>query len=217
MQTKSLNTIESKMETLEETSFRYQVLDAVKKFKTNWINLAKYLYIVKKNKHYKEWGYNEFDAYCSKEIGIKRQTVFKLLGSYYFLTKEEPQFLEDGFLQRKSPRTLPDYEAINILRRAKSNKGLNEEHYNQLKQEVLEKAAEPREVGRQFRSMLWAVKSTDPEEEKRKNRITTIKRLISTLKTLKKEVELLKLLPGKYISEVDRIISSLEKELEVKI
>lgn len=202
------------MEGLDPSSFRYQVLDASRRFKTNWVELAKYLYIIKKDKLYKEWGYIGLDNYCTKEIGIKKQTAFKLLSSYYFLTREDPEFLEEEILQKKDPKTLPGYEAINILRRAKGNKGLTQEDYNHLKEEVLGKAIEPREVGKQYRSMLSLVKNIDPEEEKKIRRITTIKRLIGTLKTLRKEVEILKLLPDKFTKQIDSIISNLELKIK---
>lgn len=192
---------------IETSAFRDQVLEAAKRFKANWIDLAKLLYTVKKDKLFKEWGYISFDSYCTKEIRIRKQTAFKLLNSYYFLTHEEPQSLEDT-------NALPNYEAINILRRARQNKELKDTDYDHLREEVFSKAAEPREIGKQYRSMLWAVKSSDPKEERINRRITTIKRLISTLKTLRKETELLKLLPLKILKDTDRIISFLEEELK---
>lgn len=204
--------IESKMEGIEPSSFRWQVLDAARRFKTNWIELAKFLYEVKKDRLFKDWGYISFDTYCTKEIGIRKQTAFKLLSSYYFLTKEEPQFLEEENLRNKDPKALPNYEAIDIIRRAKGKKELNKEDYNRLKEAVFSNATEPREVGKQYRSLLAAVKSVNPEEERRKKRIITIKRLISTLKNLRKEVELLNLLPDKPIREIDKLIKSIEAE-----
>lgn len=205
--------IESKMEGIEPSSFRWQVLDAARRFKTNWIELAKFLYTVKKDKLFKEWGYISFDTYCTKEIGIRKQTAFKLLSSYYFLTREEPQFLEEENLRKKDPKALPNYEAIDIIRRAKGKKELNKEDYNRLKEAVFSNATEPREVGKQYRSLLAAVKSVNPEEERRKKRMITIKRLISTLKNLRKEVELLNLLPDKPVKEIDRLIKSIESEI----
>ena len=213
MKTKAITDIELKMETIDESSFRYQALDAAKKFKINWIELAKYLYQIRTDKLFKEWGYISFDTYCTKEIGIKKQTAFKLLSSYYFLIREEPDFLQEDNLKTKGPSTLPHYEAVNILRRAKTNKNMNTSDYNRLKESVLQRASEPREVGKQFRSMLWAVKSVDPEKERRNRSIATIKRLITTFKTLKKEAELLKLLPEKLIKEAERVVFSIETKI----
>lgn len=195
------------MEYIETAPLRDQILDAAKRFKANWIELAKLLYTVKRDKLFKEWGYISLDTYCAKEIGIRKQTAFKLLSSYYFLVREEPHVLE-------KEQNLPNYEAINILRRAKQNKDLKDRDYDELREAVFEKTAEPKEVGRQYRSMLWALKSGNPEEERKNRGIATVKRLLTTLKNLKKEVELLKILPDKHINEVNRIISTLEQKLE---
>ena len=82
--TKSIEKIERKMEEVSRDSLRYQVLKSAKAFKTSWIELGQMLYTVWKDKSYKEWGYSGFDAYTSKEIGIRGQTSFKLLKSYSF-------------------------------------------------------------------------------------------------------------------------------------
>ena len=213
MKNKILADIEFKMETLDKSSFRYQILDAAKRFKTNWLELAKYLYQVQEQKIFKEWGYLTFDLFCAKEIGIKKQTALKLLRSYNFLACEEPHFLGPESLGARTPAQLPGYESIDVLRMAKRNKDLKPEDYNQLKERTLEQAAEPKEIGRQFRSMLWAVKNANPEEERASRRRITIKRLLSTLKSLRKETELLNILPDKIIKDTASLILSLEKEL----
>lgn len=196
------------------SSFRDKVLETAKQFKTNWLELARHLYIVKKDKCFKEWGYIDFDKYCTKELAIKKQTAFKLLSSYYFLTQKEPQFLEEEILHKKDVKNIPSFEAIDVLRRAKAKKDLSEGDYGHLKEAVLEKSMEPREVGKQLRSMLWAAKNVDPEAERINRRVAIIKRLLGTLKTLRKEVELLKILPDNIIRDTDKVIEKLEMELE---
>lgn len=214
MKTKALSNIESKMNEIDESSMRYQILNSARNFKTSWLELAQYLYSVNKDKLFKSWGYISFETYCVKEIGIKKQTASKLLNSYYFLSKEEPQYLDEDIRKEKPPVSLPDYEAINVLRKAKKNKGISDTDYGRLKENVFEKAVEPKEVGKQFRSMLARMNEVDPEEERKTRRISTIKRMITTLKNLKKEVEILKLLPEKILKDTDKIILSLEENLE---
>lgn len=213
MRTEGRDIIEAGVENVNGVSFRNQVLAAARRFKSNWVELAQYLYKIKKDRLFKEWGYSTLEGYYTKEIGIKKQTAFKLLSSYYFLTREEPHFLERNNLESGNPRTLPHYEAVNVLRRAKANKELKENDYKRLREDVFEKASEPREVGKQFRSMLWAAKSIDPEKERVQRRLVSIKRLLSTFKSLAKEAELLKLLPGKIIKEAEKVVSSIETEI----
>ena len=93
IKTKSIKNIEEKMENLPTETIRHRVLQSAKNFKASWIELGQSLYTVYKDKLYKNWGYLTFDAYTSKEIGIRKQTALKLLRSYYFLEKKEPDYL----------------------------------------------------------------------------------------------------------------------------
>jgi hypothetical protein len=207
---------ESDVGDLDNALLRNKILDVAKRFKTNWLDLAKHLYVVKRKKLFKEWGYIDFEGYCTREIAIKKQTAFKLLSTYYFLTHEEPRFLEEEIVQKDDPRTLPPFESIDILRKAKAKtkKDLSEDDYNQLKDAVLEKSIEPKEIGKQFRSMLKAVKDVDPEEERINKRVATIRRFVGTLRGLKKEIEVLKLFPDRILKDINNVIVSLESELE---
>ena len=133
IKSKSLKHIEAKMENLDVNSLRYHILESAKNFKCSWIELGRSLYSVWKDKMYKEWGYVNFDVYVSREIGIRKQTAMKLLKSYYFLEKEEPQYLKNEYAALAEPAQLPSYESVNILRQAKNNKGLDEDDYRRLK------------------------------------------------------------------------------------
>lgn len=209
---KSLLNIESKMEGLEEDSFRYKVLNSAKSFKSSWIELGQGLYSVYKDKMYREWGYSGFDIYCQKELGIKKETSLKLLRSYYFIEREEPQLLKDG--NDKTPAEIPNYEAVNVLRLAKNRKTLQDEDYKNLRESVFEKAKDAKDVRREFRSMLEALKENDPVEERDKRRRNYISRLITNLKSIKKEIGLAKLLPSGVLGEIEKIINKLEIELK---
>lgn len=202
------------LESTSSAELRKQAQDSAKNFKSNWLELAGFLYAIKKDKLFKEWNYLEFDTYCTKEIGIRKQTAFKLLNSYHFLSKEEPQYLEKENLDQKNPSEIPHYKAVDILRRAKFNKGLPANDYSRLRENVLERVTEPREVGKQFRSMISAARSIDPEEERKNRKLVTIKRLISSFKTLRKEASLLKILPENMLKEADQVIISLESRMK---
>ena len=122
VKTRSLERIEQKMEGVEKDSIRYRILESTKNFKTSWIELAQALYSTWKDKLYKEWGYLTFEAYTSKEIGIKKQTAMKLLKSYYFLEKEEPSYLKENYEGSKDAASVPTYDAVNVLRLAKNKR-----------------------------------------------------------------------------------------------
>jgi len=210
---RSLRNIEEKMSSMDADSFRYHVLESAKNFKTSWVDLGQALYAVWKDKLYKEWGYATLDTFTIKEIGIRKQTAMKLLKSYYFLEKEEPQYLKEDFVQAQDTAMIPGYETIDVLRMAKNKKMLDGQDYASLKKEIFEKGKDAREVKRDLTSLIRQRQELDPEEAYQKRRLATAKRFLSTLKSLKQELEISKLLPTPLIKEAASLISKLEAEL----
>ena len=211
--TKSISAIESKMEVMDENSLRYHTLQSARRFKTSWIELGQYLKTVWREKHYKHWGYISFESYCSKEIGVKNSTALKLLRSYYFLEREEPVFLKTKLIDSDKVVELPSFNSVDILRFAKDKKGLHEEDYKTLRYSVLDKGEDPKEVRSKLRNILESYAELDPDEEKRKKQTATINRFLSTLRSLRREIEYSGMLPGKIVREVDQLISKIEAEM----
>jgi len=211
--TKSLRNIEEKMEGLDTNSLRYHILQSAKNFKTSWIELGRALYSVWKDKLYKEWGYQKFEAYTAKEIGIRKQTAMKLLKSYYFLEKEEPAYLKEGYASASEPARLPNYEAVNILRLAKDRRALDNQDYAHLKRQVFQEGKDPSTLRKDLTTLIRQREELEPAEALEKRKTATLKRLLSTLKSLKKEIEIGKLLPASIIKEAAALISKLEEQL----
>ncbi|MDP3787274.1 MAG: hypothetical protein Q8R05_07020 [Candidatus Omnitrophota bacterium] len=216
LKTRSLEKIEHKMEGLDENSVRYRVLQSVKNFKTSWMDLGQALYTVWKDKLYRDWEYLTFEAYTSKEIGIRKDTAVKLLKSYYFLEKEEPQYLHKDFNETSEAAIVPSYEAINALRLAKNKKEIDEEDYTALKKNVFEKGRDIRDIKKDITALIRQREELDPAEAREKRKVATVRRIISTLKTLKNEVQASKLLPVNTIKEINSLIDRLEAEVEQK-
>jgi len=212
--TKSLKAIEDKMENLDVNSLRYHILESAKNFKTSWVELGRSLYSAYKDKTYKEWGYINFDVYVSREIGIRKQTAMKLLKSYYFLEKEEPQYLKSDYKDSASPLNLPSYESVDILRQAKNKKVLDEEDYTNLKKEIFEKGRDASDVKRNLGVIIRSRQELDPEEAQEKRRASSIRRLLGSLRMLKQEVSTLKMLPAPLINDLDDLIKKIDSELK---
>ena len=213
IKSKSLQNIEQKMENLDSGSLRYHVLESAKNFKTSWVELGRSLYAVWKDKLYKEWGYGSFDIYTAKEIGIKKNTAMKLLRSYYFLEKEEPQYLEKSFNEPDNIAKLPSYETINVLRQAKNKKTIETQDYNNLKKDIFEKGKDAAEVRKDLTALIRQRQELEPEEAWEKRKFATVRRFLGVLKSLKQEIETEKLLPIPIIKEVAELIRKLESEL----
>lgn len=213
--TKSIATLEEKMKVEDEHSLRYRVLKGAKEFKTSWVDLGQALYAVWKDKAYKEWGFTTFDTYVAKEIGIRKQTAMKLLRSYYFLEKEEPQYLKGDFTDTAEAQTVPTYESIDVLRRAKDKKELDTEDYARLKKEILEDGKDVREARKELTSLIRQRKELDPDEVRKQRRLSTVKRLLTTLRSLKQEISVAKLVSARIIKEADALISAIESEINL--
>jgi len=210
---KSLDNIEQKMRDLDQNSLRYRILESVKNFKTSWVDLGQSLYSVWKDKLYKGWGYQNFDNYAAKELGIRKQTAMKLLRSYYFLEKEEPGYLKSDYLDNAKANAVPTYESIDALRMAKNKKVLGQEDYASIKKDVFEKGKDVREIKRDLTSLIRQREELSPEEAREKRKITSVKRTVSLLKTLKRDLGDAKLLPVSILKEIEDLICRLDSEI----
>jgi len=210
---KSLQNIEDKMQDMDESSLRYYILESAKSFKTSWVSLGRALYSVWKDKLYKDWGFNTLEGYTSKEIGIKKPTAMKLLRSYYFLEKEEPQYLTKEYEESANPVSVPTYESVDLLRKAKNNKILDNQDYTNLKKDIFEKGRDTQAVKKDLTTLIRQRKEIDPEESHEKERVGVIKRYLNVLKSMKKEIEITKLLPPTLLKETESLIGKLEEEI----
>ena len=213
IKTKAITNIEEKMSNLEAGSLRYEVLETAKKFKTSWIDLGQILYTVWKDRLYKEWGYGTFEVYTAKEIGIRKDTAMRLLKSYSFLEKEEPLYLQKHFIKDASCASVPTYESVDLLRKAKNNKNIDEDGYTTIKKYVLETGKDAKDVKKDLTQLIRKQEELSPEDAWKTKRLTIIKRLLSTLKSLQEEIKITKMLPVKFINEMGELIDKLEEVL----
>jgi len=211
---KSIQNIEDKMESLDVNSLRYHILESAKNFKTSWIELGRSLYSVWKDKLYKDWGFSTFDIYTAKEIGIKKPTAMKLLRSYYFLEKEEPAYLKSDYAESADAAKVPSYEAVDLLRKARDKKSLELEDYSKLKKEIFEDGKDVQAVKRDLTSLIRQREELEPEEAYKKRRVATLRRFIGSLKALKQEAEISKLLPAPLIKEAQELIRKIEEQIQ---
>jgi hypothetical protein len=192
---------------------REKVCDAARRYKASWIELGQYLFTIYKDKHYRDWGHLSFEAYCLKELGVKQTTAGKLLKSYDFLEKEEPRFVEQQF-KEESPKKVPNYESVNLLRLAKDNKKLTPHDYAQLRESVLVSAKEPKEVRAEVTKLLSEHENKDPRVVRSERRNAVIKRLVSLLSMTKRELESENLLPSYLLKQMSDLMQKLQDQIE---
>jgi hypothetical protein len=137
----------------------------------------------------------------------------KLLKSYYFLEKEEPQYLRKEYYEEANANLVPTYEAIDVLRLAKNKKILDENDYSDMKKSIFQKGKDAREVKRELTSLIRQRQELEPEEAWEKRKFSTVRRFLGVLKALKTEIEQSKLLPAPLIKEAAVLIKKLEEEI----
>jgi hypothetical protein len=210
---KSIEQLEEKIQHSLDDPLRCAVLESAKLFKTSWIELGRSLYTVYKDKKYKEWGFNEFENYTSKEIGIRKETSMKLLRSYFFLEKEEPDYLRSQFRKDAAAGSIPTYETVDVLRQAKNKKILGDKEYQALKSQIFEKGKDARQVKKDLTAMIRSREELEPEVAWEKKREVTLKRMLSVLTSLKNEAKSSKLVSAQIIKETEALINKLELEI----
>jgi len=213
LKTKSIKDIEQKMADIDSESIRGRILINAKGFKTSWISLGQALYTVWKNKLYRKWGYEKFETYTAKEIGIRKQTAIKLLRSYSFLEKEDPLYLKKDYNEEADAAAIPTYESVDVLRLASNKKDLPREDYSTIKRGVLEMGKDALSAKRDITSFMRQREEIEPEEAWQKRKITLVKRFLSTLKSLIQEAKSSKMISAQALKETDKLVTRLETEI----
>lgn len=134
MSTAAINRIDKQLQQLDKGSLRARVLFALRQFRSSWVELGRLLNDVAYGGDYKEWGYEEFEVYCARELGLKKPTVQKLMVSYNYMKSYEPKKLRDFEEAPSAHETpaLPDYQTVELLHRVRENEELGSDEKNRL-------------------------------------------------------------------------------------
>ncbi len=129
--------VEARMRGLEVGCLRWRVLAALKMFRASWVDLGRFLNEVVYGGDYKEWGYDDLEVYCARELGLKKPTVQKLMISYNYMRKYEAERLgrleagadagDDG-----EAAGAPDYQTVELLDRVRRAEGIEEGEMEEL-------------------------------------------------------------------------------------
>lgn len=193
---------------------RDQLIKFSKDFKTAWLNLGQNLYPVYKDKLFIAWGFEKFEHYTERELGVNKETATKLLKTYFFLEQDEPAYLNKDFREEREATQVPGVDALNVLRMARARKELNKGDYAQLKEKIFDKGEDASVVRRDLVSLMKERKAVDPDEEREKRNAGAVRRLLNALKSFEKDMETLKLAPAQLMQEAKALMKKLEEEIE---
>ncbi|HEY7745111.1 MAG TPA: hypothetical protein VIA07_02155 [Desulfuromonadales bacterium] len=196
--------IERIMQELDPASPRYQVLATARRFKSSWVELGEKLLQIQKQGQFREWGYDSFEDYCSREIRIKKPTAQKLTLAYRYLEKDEPELL----VRQTELKPLPDYRSVELLRQAREEKAFSEEEYAGLRRAVIDEERSHPTILKRFKEVA-ATRSDEPPD-------TTIplKSALAAARRLQTVLRPLADLPLEHLEELARLIACLEEMAE---
>ncbi|MFA7676763.1 MAG: hypothetical protein WCY34_01180 [Candidatus Omnitrophota bacterium] len=214
VKSQNLNDTQKTLADMDSEAVRGKVLQSAQEFKDSWKNLAQALQLVWKDKLYKNWGYDTFDQYTAREVKVRKHTAMKLINSYSFLEKEAPRYLlESDSASSKEHQVVPSYEAVEALQKAKKN--LDESDYENIKKEIFEDGKDTSQVKKDLTALiLKRRKEIDPEKERIKESRIAINRFLGVLRAFRRDIDMLKLLPGHVSKDIDSLIVKIEKEAE---
>ncbi len=151
--------IERIMQELDPGSPRYQVLATAKRFKSSWVELGEKLLNIQKAGQFREWGYDSFEDYCTREIRIKKPTAQKLTLAYRYLEKDEPELLA----RQTELKPLPDFRSVELLRQAREEKAFSDEEYADLRRAVIDEERSHPTVMKRFKEVAAAHAEEPPD------------------------------------------------------
>lgn len=204
--TKTEEAMAARLATLEPGSRRYNVLDAAIRFKRSWIELARHLTECRENGHFKEWGYRSFEAYAQHELHLRRETAQKLVRSYDFLNSNERPHLEAVARGEPDVEPLPSYQALDILAEARHNPNLQEQDYQEIRDQVFRDDPPPAQV----RKLVKEKAPEPPKEEDPQQRLRKCLSLAERLYGLLLEEDV----PMPIAQSVEQAVGGLRRLLE---
>jgi hypothetical protein len=202
---KTAHKLETHIDELPEGSFRREVLESARRFKASWVELGKLLTRVKREGLWSEWGHPSFDAYCAKELFIKKQTAEKLTMSYGFLERHEPHLVREPREREGDAGRAPPFEVIEVLSRAEAAGRIDDSRWTELREELLE-APTATAVNRQLTERLGPAPRPPPAtDEERLARLVSLARKLAQGCAAEKEI------PRDVVDRAKELVADLEE------
>lgn len=171
---KTAERLAARIEELPEGSMRRRVLEGARRFKASWVEFARLLSQVRSEGSWREWGYPSFEAYCSRELFVRRQTADKLTLSYGFLERHEPQLA-----RAREVRSAPPFEVIEVLSRAEAAGRLPASDYADLREELLERSPTAAALSRRLSERFGPAPHPRADERVRLERLAAAARRLA--------------------------------------
>ena len=198
--------------TKQSEDLRNHIAQHAKDFKLSWVQLGLGLYSVWRDKLYHSWGFEKFEDYVVRELGLKKPLALKLVKTYFFVEQDEPVYLKKEFAEVRETVNIPGFEGLDVLRLARNRKELTREDYTKLRKDIFEKGKEASLVRKDLTAIIKERKKVDPEQERESRHEQSVRRLVAALRSFKKDMETLKLVEPDIIEEAEGLLKRLEEQ-----
>jgi hypothetical protein len=176
--TKVESDLDARIAAFQGDGERVDVLQRARRFKASWIELGESLSHVMKEERWKRWGYSSFEDYCTKELHLKRETAYKLTGSYTFLKARAPEVLRrDGL---RAP--IPPLESVSFWQRAEEEaEDAPPEQLRELRRAVVDEGAPAAALKRRYKEVFFPTGDEDKDQRDRSSVLSAAQRLLTLL------------------------------------
>lgn len=210
----TMKKIDAKLDNLEPGSLRHRVLSALRQFRASWVELGRLLTEVVFGGDYKEWGYDDFEVYCARELGLKKPTVHKLMVSYNYMKKYEGGRLRD--FEESPPDALssplPDYQTVELLDKVRRREEVPEEEVLELHRRAFDADGdEEPDLRKELRERLRPrLESADAALEANQERRREMAGILRLARELRRRISQSRSIPGGLRDRIEQCLVELE-------
>lgn len=208
----TMRKIDAKLENLEPGSLRHQVLASLRQFRASWVELGRLLNEVVYGGDYKEWGYDDFEVYCARELGLKKPTVQKLMVSYNYMKKYESNRLRDYEDNASGPLTsaIPDFQTVELLDKVRRQEKLPDDAIGELHRRAFDGDTEEPELRKELRQCLRPPLDESTMTDVSDHRKRELAAILKLSRELRRRLTQTKAVPGGLRERIEQCLVELE-------
>ncbi len=203
----SIQKIDARLSSFPADSLRFQVLTALRQFRASWLELGRLLIDVAYGGDYKEWGFDDFEVWTARELGLKKPTVRKLMVSYNYMKKYEAGRLSDAEMN-EATADIPDFQTVEMLDRVRQSEDIEPEEADELHRRAFEAASpdDEKELRKEISKRLKPPRADDIETARR----VEMAQLVRASRTLRRCISLTSEVPGGLRERIEQALTELE-------
>lgn len=208
MSTTSLQRIDKQLENLDPESLRAHVLISLRCFRSSWVELGRLLTEVAYGGDYKDWGYDDFEIYCARELGLKKPTVKKLMVSYNYMKSYEPERLEQK--SEEVGYDVPDYQTVDLLHKMRGREDLPDEDKSRIHEMAFEGNGDETDLRRELRDRMHGRDDGEGVADANRARRRELDDILRTARQLRKKVAQARSVPDGLKDRIESALLELE-------